>query len=179
MREGTMQLDDVNLIRSRCLETLDSSEQEKFKDAIHLTSTWEEASKVAFQYLCNLNRPIAKIRARLKTARNDGKNCCIKEKSYPTQITIGVGAVVMLHKNFIVEEWHISLNGSIGTVVDIIYANEDGPMEAGNPLPLLVVVDFPRSNVPENDKCFPHLPRSYVAIPVVHKQCERNCCSSH
>jgi PIF1 helicase. len=176
MREGTMQLDDVNLIRSRCLETLDSSEQENFRDAIHLTSTWEEASKVAFQYLCNLNSPIAKIRARLKTARNDGKNCCIKEKSYPTRIAIGVGAVVMLLKNFIVEEWHI-LNGSIGTVVDIIYDNEDGPMEEGNPLPLFVVVDFPRSNVPENDKCFPHLPQSYVAIPVVHERCERNCCS--
>jgi ATP-dependent exoDNAse (exonuclease V) alpha subunit len=176
MREGTMNIEDVNLIRSRCLETLDPSEQLAFKDAIHLTSTWEEASQVAYQYLCRLNSPIAKIRARYLTSRNDSKNCCLREKSYPTQIAIGVGAIVMLLKNFIVEEWHI-LNGSIGTVVDIIYDHVDGPMAPGNPLPLFVVVDFPCSNVPEDKKCFPHLPRTYVAIPVIHERCERKYCS--
>jgi hypothetical protein len=176
MRDGTMNVEDVDLIRSRCFEALDPSEKALFKDAIHLTSTWEEASQVAFRYLCRLNSPIAKIRARYLTSRNDSKNCCLREKSYPTQIAIGVGAVVMLLKNFIVEEWHI-LNGSIGTVVDIIYDHTDGPMAQGNPLPFFVVVDFPCSNVPEDKKCFPHLPRSYVAIPVIHERCERKCCS--
>jgi PIF1 helicase. len=60
MRDGNMTINDVDLIRSRCLETMDTTEQATFKNAIHLTSTWEEASQVAFWYLCNLNSPIAK-----------------------------------------------------------------------------------------------------------------------
>jgi hypothetical protein len=47
------------------------------------------------------------------SGRNDSKNCCLREESYPTQIAIAVGAVMMLLKNFIVDEWH-TLNGSIG-----------------------------------------------------------------
>mmetsp|Transcript_8160 Transcript_8160/g.15358 ORF Transcript_8160/g.15358 Transcript_8160/m.15358 type:complete len:325 (+) Transcript_8160:354-1328(+) len=178
MREGTMNHDDdVDLIRSRCLQTLDPSEQASFKDAIHLTSTWEEASNISFKYRSNVDAPIAKLRAKFGTSRNDGKNCCLKESSYPSQFAIGVGAKVMLLKKFIVEEWHI-FNGSIGTGIDIIYDHVDGPMAPGNPLPLFVVVDFPCSNISEEKKGFPLLPRSHVAIPVVvHERCERKCCS--
>jgi PIF1 helicase. len=176
MRGGNLNMDNVALIRSRCLETLDETEQAAFKDAIHITSTWNEASKISFEYLCRLNVPIAKIRARYSTSRNDGKNCCLKESSYPSRLALGVGAKVMLLKNFIVEEWHI-LNGSMGTVVDIIYDHKDGPMAPGNPLPLFVVVDFPSSNVPGGHKSFPNAPSSFVAIPVVCERCKNNCCS--
>ena len=51
-------------------------------------------------------------------------------------------------------------------------------MAPGNPLPLFVVVDFPRSNFPEERICFPDLPRTHVAMAVIHEHCQsRKCCS--
>jgi hypothetical protein len=175
MRDGALNMEDISLIRNRCLETMGLEDQEKFKNAIHLTSTWEEATKISFDYLCGLNVPLAKIRPKYSTSRNDGKNCCLKEVSYPSQLAIGIGVKVMLLKNFVVEEWHI-LNGSIGTVVDIIYEDDDGPIADGYPLPLFVVIDFPNSNIPEEHKCFPNRPRTHVAIPVVQERCQKKCC---
>jgi hypothetical protein len=78
----------------------------------------------------------------------------------------------MLLKNFIVEEWKL-LNGSIGTVIDIIYDTPEGPREK-NSKPKFVVVEFKRSCVPEQDrKCFDDCPATYVSIPLITERCEK------
>jgi hypothetical protein len=172
---GSLTMDDVDLIRSRCLENLSEEEQQSFKNAIHLVPTWAEASDIVFHYLCSLGKPIAKWKASYSTSRRDCKNCCFKEKSYPSKNAMCVGAVVMLLKNFIVEEWKL-LNGSVGTVIDIIYANPLGPREE-DAIPLYIVVDFKYCCVPEDRKCFHDCPSTYVAIPVITERCEKGCCS--
>lgn len=172
---GSLDLDDVGLIRSRCLQCLSEEEKLEFQNAIHLVPTWAEASSIVFNYLSNLGNPIAKWKATYSTTRRDRKNCCLKEKSYPSRVAMCTGAVVMLLKNFIVEEWKI-LNGSIGTVVDIIYANPLGPREE-NATPLYVVVDFRQCSVPDDQKCFDDCPSTFVSIPVITERCEKGCCS--
>lgn len=103
------------------------------------------------------------------------KNCCLKEKSYPSNAAACVGAPVMLLKNFIVEEWKM-MNGSIGTTVDIIYDNPLGPRESES-MPSYIVVDFKHCSVPEDRNCFDDCPSSYIAIPVITEQCEKGCCT--
>ena len=66
-------------------------------------------------------------------------------------------------KNFIVEEWKL-LNSSIGTVIDIIYVESNGP-HGKDALPLFVVVEFKHSSVPAERKCFEDCPATYVSIP--------------
>jgi hypothetical protein len=168
-------MDDVKLIRSQCLHTLSREEKLKFTSAIHLVSTWAEASSIVVEYLLSIGNPIAKWKTSFSSCRRDGKNCCFKEKSYPSKVVMCVGAVVMLLKNFIVEEWKL-LNGSIGTVIDIIYDNPEGPRGRGS-MPKYVVVEFKRSCVPEDRKCFDDCPATYVSIPVIIERCEKGCCT--
>jgi hypothetical protein len=173
--DGSMNLDDVELIRSRCLENLSMEEQQAFCNAIHIVPTWEKAAEISYSYLTMTSTPIAKWTCQYSSIRRDGKNCCFKEKSYPTRVAISIGSPVMLLKNFIVEEWKI-LNGSVGTLIDVIYDDPSGPTVPGK-LPLYCVVDFPASNVPENHKCIPGMPPSIVSIPLITEHCERRCCS--
>jgi PIF1 helicase. len=172
---GSVTIDDVELIRSRCLRTLGAEEKKDFQNAIHLVSTWAEASSIVVDYLLSIGNPIAKWKASFSSCRRDGKNCCFKEKSFPSKMAMCVGAVVMLLKNFIVEEWKL-LNGSIGTVIDIIYDTPQGPRETDS-MPKFIVVDFKRSCVPEDKKCFEDCPATYVSIPVITERCEKGCCT--
>jgi hypothetical protein len=172
---GTMSMEDIALIRSRCLQALPVDERVQFKNAIHLVPTWSEASEIVFDYLSTIGKPIAKWKAKYSTTRKCGKNCCLKEKSYPSNAAACVGAPVMLLKNFIVEEWKI-LNGSIGTVVDVIYDNPLGPREPES-MPSYIVVDFKNCSVPEDRKCFDDCPSTYIAIPVITERCEKGCCT--
>eukprot|EP00957_Ditylum_brightwellii_P168862 12852957-Ditylum_brightwellii.AAC.1 len=48
-----------------------------------------------------------------------GKNHCVKVRSYPINSGIGVGAVVMLLKNYVAELGIV--NGCIDTVKNIVY----------------------------------------------------------
>jgi hypothetical protein len=98
-------MDDADLILcNHCLHNLSEVEKETFKNAIHLVPTWAEASVIVFDYLIGLGKPIAKWRAAYSTSRRDGRNCCFKEKLYPSKVAMCVGAVVMLLNKFIVEE---------------------------------------------------------------------------
>ena len=38
-------------------------------------------------------------------------------------------------------------------------------------------MDFPDSDIPEEDKFFADLPSTYVPIPIVDEMCEKKCCS--
>lgn len=66
---------------------------------------------------------------------------------------------------------HKILNGSVvGKLIDVIYGGSSGPTDLGT-LPLYCVVDFPESNIPEDHKCIPGMPRTTVAISVITEYC--------
>jgi len=154
---------------------LEEEEQHKFDQALHLVCTWKEAKPIVLEYLATLHRkttaPIAKMKPFFESSRDDGKNCCVQETSYPLFNALCIGAKVMLLTNFIVEEWKV-LNGSVGVVKDIIYENANGPVDSAA-LPAFVVVYFPQADIPEDRKFHPHLHRNCVAVPVLHERCER------
>jgi hypothetical protein len=79
MANGTVTMDDVKLIRSKCLHTLSREEKLEFTSAIHLVSTWAEASSIVVEYLLSIGNPIAKWKASFSSCRRDGKNCCFRQ----------------------------------------------------------------------------------------------------
>ena len=89
--------------------------------------------------------------------------------SYPAISAFCVGAVVMLLKNFIVEEK--LMNGSIGKVIEIAYDNSNGPNIAGA-LTLYVVVDFPKCSL--NHGFIDRSSTTYIPIPLITEKCEKN-----
>jgi hypothetical protein len=42
---------------------------------------------------------------------------------------------------------------------------------------MYVVVNFPESTIPEEQKLIPNIPKTCVPIPIVTRRCEKNCCS--
>ena len=72
-------------------------------------------------------------------------------------------------------EEKLYMNGSIG-VVDIIYENSEGPATPGA-LPEYVIVDFPHSTIPENEKSIHGEPSTHIPVPLFEDRCEKRCCT--
>lgn len=175
MRNDTISDEDVSFIISRCIDKLSNQERNDFKDAIHLVPMWNMTDKIVFDYLLKFDSPIAKIRPILTTIRSNGENYCLKELSYPLNVALCEGAIVMLLKNFVVEL--NVMNGSVGIVRKIVYKNKEGPNSSRQSLPSYVIVEFRNASIPPNKKAFGHLPNTFIPIPVVTEHCEKCCCS--
>ena len=104
-----------------------------------------------------------------------GTNHAVKECSYPKISGLCVGATVMLLKNYVSELG--LMNGAVGTVKNVVYKSKEGPREKGS-LPSYVIVDFPKSTIPNDDKFFPDKPRTWIPVPITCFNCERYCCSA-
>ena len=171
MRNGSLESKDVDIILSRCLDKLPKNDRESFKDAIHLVPQWKMAHPIVFKYLLTMKTPLAKVTAGLQSERWDGVNHCVKESSLPLRLALCVGAKFLLLSNFVVE--YKIMNGSVGTVTDIVYQDKAGPRDSKS-LPAYVTVYFPKSCIPEGDKLFPDKDGRFVSIPTVTEQCEKN-----
>ena len=84
-----------------------------------ICATWREANKICYEYLNDLDKPIAILRASTSSSNTNGVNCCVREGSMPMATPLCVGARVMLLCNMCVEENLI--NGSVGRVKDICF----------------------------------------------------------
>ena len=84
-----------------------------------------------------------------------------------------VGAKVMLLKNYVVELK--LMNGSIGTVVDIVYKDEEGPRSEGA-LPAYIVVDFPQCLIEDGKGWKKQDACKNVPIPTIVELCKKHCC---
>lgn len=165
----------MEFILSRSLHNMSHDEQRNFVNALHIMPTWKQAIPITVEYLSKLNTPIAKIITKYSTKMTTGSNHAIKECSYPRISGLGVGAIVMLLKNYIAELG--LMNGAVGTVQAIVYKNKEGPREKGA-LPAYVVVDFPSCTIPNEKKLIYDKPRTFVPVPVNCFNCERFCCSA-
>ena len=176
MRNGTISDANVDFILSRCLDVLPIEDRRRFKSpkTIHLTPDWKSTQHIIHEYISStLETPIAKFRANLSSIRSNGLNHCVKESKLPMLGALCKGATVMLLQNFVVEEF--LMNGSIGTVVDIVYKNKCPDFQ--NELPSYVIVDFPKSQIPEDKKLIRDQPSTHVPIPICNVRCEKGCCS--
>lgn len=158
-----------NLLMSRSIDKLPSHEQSLFHEkALFILPTWKDTVPIIKDYLIRLGTDICRIDA--KVSKCNTKH--MEEISFPLINAIAIGASVMLLTNFVVEEY--LFNGSIGTIVDIVYADATGPRSKGS-LPLYVVVNFPDVIIPP-EKAWDRSNPTFVPIPVVKQFCEHRCC---
>jgi hypothetical protein len=175
MTDGTVGVDQVPYMRRRCLDRLPLAEQERFRtNTLHLCSTWKEANPITVKYLQQIGKPVAKVRAKMEGG-GSRKNHMFKESNCPLLMAFCEGAIVMLLENFIVE--YGLANGSVGKIISIVYKEKDGARNDDTILPAYIVVDFPNSKIPEDDKCWADKPATWVPIPVSEYRCESKCCS--
>lgn len=66
--------------------------------------TWDQTRRITFKYLKAFKGSYAVIRPQHNCCNVQGQNYCITEMSFPSISALCVGAVVMILKNFIVEE---------------------------------------------------------------------------
>ena len=126
MRQDRMNDDDINLIVGRVLENMTTEEKWNFQlEGLHLVPTWKQASAINLDYLMTeLQSPIANYVVNMNTSRSDGKNCCLRECSFPLCSLLCVDAKVMLLVNYIVE--YKLMNSSVGVVKQLCFSNPEG-----------------------------------------------------
>ena len=129
---------------SRFLERLSDEDREEFKDALQLVPTWTIAHQVNVDCIKNdLHEPIARLQAELKSMKSNGKNCCVSESNLPLRNLLCVRTIVILLRNFVVEE--NVMNGSVGIVRELCFKNPEGD---ANPDPSdYTVEELPRSKL--------------------------------
>ena len=69
------------------------------------------------------------------------------------------------------------VNGSIVTVIDIIYKHKNGPRQIPYQLPTCVIVNFKECTVDEGFKWRDDLPSTYIPITPLTIRCEKRCCT--
>ena len=188
IRNGTVTDDDINFLKNRDLRNLSPEEKETFeKEAIFLFPTWKEALATMVKYINAIKyvgppynddtidnrQPVAICHAICKRETGRGQVHSFKDCSLPNVTFLCIGSQVVLLRNHVVEE--NAYNGLIGTVVAIVYKNNERGPQDGKSLPAYVVVDFP------DYKCQgePWDPRNPTHLPVVpvEQRCEKKCCS--
>lgn len=174
LRDGTMDQDGLEFFMDRTWSKLSPAEQAEFeREALYVMPTWKRTQPITFKYLCELQQPIAKVKAQYSYNRR-GKNHTKKEINLPARNALCVGAKVMLLHNFVVEQG--LMNGSLGYLKSIVYSDSVGPLGEGLPLPKYCVVDFPDSKIPK-EKAWDRENPTWIPIPCVTLQCEKRCCS--
>jgi hypothetical protein len=126
MRTGNLGDTDNDFLMSPCLKRWGQEWQDEkqtcLKGSIHLVPTWKLANTININHLMyDFDTPIAKFSAKFHSSRVDGRNCCIRESSFPLRNPLCVGARVMLLHNVLVE--HKIMNGLVGEVTDICNKN--------------------------------------------------------
>jgi ubiquitin C-terminal hydrolase len=169
---SSLQRDDASLT---VMTEADSFRQ---KDTLHACSTWKNAF-VAIRDMMKLlkhsddvhRQPVALVRRRTTTRKASGVPCS-NFGSMKTTTAVVRGEKHMLFKN-IVPTMNL-FNGSIGTVIDIVYDDNEGPVDR-NAQPLFVVVDFPElewgTRTPYDPANVTHFP-----VAVMNEPCDNNCC---
>ncbi|KAK3910128.1 ATP-dependent DNA helicase [Frankliniella fusca] len=124
---------DVKMLKKRTILNLKDSEIAEFKDCLRICSRKNAAKEHNTLKLENLNNPIARI-----AAENNSKKACSSSdeaaNGLPNVLYLSLGSRIMLRQNI-----NISLgllNGSLGTVIDIVYKKGCGPPQ----LPLFIII---------------------------------------
>ena len=91
------------------------------------------------------------------------------QNAIPTTVNICRGAKVQLTGKNFEPDWGL-YNGSIGTVIEIIFNENEHPLEGYQPE--YVIVDFPQYSGPS----WMESKKTWVPIPAVEMNCEKRCC---
>lgn len=110
-------------------------ERRAFAQATHLFPLWAKVKDYNMRMLRQLGHPVAKIKA-VHNGQGASKASSDDARGLEAELLLAVGARVMLTMNL----WtsHGLVNGSMGTVRDIVFAEGSGPTS----LPVAVMVEM-------------------------------------
>jgi len=91
------------------------------------------------------------------------------QSAIPTVVNICRGAKVQLTGKNFEPDWGL-YNGSIGTVIEIVFKENEHPLEGFQPE--YVIVDFPQYCGPS----WMESQKTWVPIPAVEMNCDKRCC---
>ena len=161
--EGTVDVEDWNLLRTRFIGTASDSTDLQWDEAPHLSFDNKSVQEFNMEKLQSLQKPIARLNAEHNCAaarRSDSQDA----NGLHATLFLCEGADVMLTSNL----WTAAglHNGAKGKVVDFVYTTPEGPRSGS--LPESVVVHFPhlQDNV---DAFLPGLPKT-VSIPTTQAE---------
>ena len=129
---------------------------------------------IVYEQLSSFDTPLAKVKAKLTSTRNNGINYCGKESSMLILNVFYINCYIILVRNFIVNDYKI-MNGAVGIVKDIQYKEEDRPYHSDRELLVSVIVEFLQTCIPQEKYLIPGQNPTWIPIPVITEQCERNC----
>lgn len=126
---------DVKMLRKRTILNVKETDRAKFKDCLRICAFKNAAKDHNRLKLENLNSPIARI-----AAENNSKAAFTSSDENANGLCnvlyLSLGSRIMLRQNI-----NLSLgllNGTLGTVIDIIYKKGCGPPQ----LPIFVIIKF-------------------------------------
>ena len=126
-------------------------------------------NKIKLQETHSPTNPVARIKAITKKKGTIVQNDSHYDESVPPATNLCRGARVSITGCNIMPSWGL-YNGSIGTVLDIVY--EEGQSPRTGTMPLYVLVDFPNYRGPPFDSKNP----TVVPIVSVSVTCNHHCC---
>ena len=136
MRDGESTIDDWKILTTRIEDKLSIIERNRFSDALFILTRWIEVNAVNIDRLQSLYVPVAKINA-IHSGGNEAKRADSDiAHGLEAHILLARGARVMLTANLHTESGLV--NGSMGTVQDIIFEEDQGPPS----LPIAVLISF-------------------------------------
>lgn len=143
LRDSNVSRDSWTLLCTRVQNQLAPDEAANFRTALRLYFTNEEVRERNYNQLAAANRPVKKISA-LHTGRNASKAPTEDANGLTTELLVCIGAQVMLTSNLWTEKGLV--NGSIGTVTDILWKEGLDPSVS---MPSLLLVHFAEYSGPD------------------------------
>ncbi|RZC87713.1 hypothetical protein C5167_028166 [Papaver somniferum] len=136
LSDGNSTLEDWKLFFTRSYAPLSVQEKDNFKNVVRLFPTKEDAANHNCQRLGQLRCPVARIPSKNNCVTANEANSD-EAKGLEDVLLLSKQSRVMLRKNYSTQFGLV--NGSIGTVKDIIYDKEK---KSPTGMPIAVIIDF-------------------------------------
>ena len=142
LRDGKSIIEDWKTLSKRFESNVMRLERDRFKDAMFVSTKWEEVHTINNEKLRSLNVPVAKIIA-VHTGGDEAKKANFETAHrLEAELLLARGARIMLTTNL----WTAAglVNGALGIIQDILYKEDQGPSF----LPIVIFISFEKYTGP-------------------------------